>query len=224
MISLVLPVHRQADHIGAIVAEYVTALARVPAVCELLLVANGRDDGSRAECRSAAERFPQVRALVREEGGWGGAVIHGLAEARGELLGYTNSARTSPDDLVLFLLYALAYPGIVIKANRKIRESATRRAGSLLYNLQCRSLFDLPTWDVNGTPKLFPRSFTALLSLSEPGDLIDAEFAAICRREGYPMLEVPLISTRRHGGRSTTSFRSALRLYWGAIRLKRRRA
>jgi hypothetical protein len=112
--------------------------------------------------------------------------------------------------LLLLTLYAIVHPTVVLKANRKIRESWQRRFGSLLYNLECRALFDLSNWDVNGTPKIFPRTFTKLLHLTRDDDLIDAEFDAICRREGYPMIEVPIFSTRRHGGRSTTGYRSAL--------------
>ena len=62
-------------------------------------------------------------------------------------------------------------PKVVIKANRKIRESWRRRMGYLLYNLECRALFDLSVWDINGTPKVFPRSFTALLNLARDDDL-----------------------------------------------------
>jgi hypothetical protein len=119
------------------------------------------------------------------------------------------------------LLYALAYPNVVVKANRKIREGTRRRLGSLLYNIECRWLFDLANWDVNGTPKVFPRSFEQLLTLRRDDDLIDAEFSAICRREGYPMIEVPVFSTRRHGGKSTTNLGSAVKMYWGAYLLWR---
>ncbi len=41
----------------------------------------------------------------------------------------------------------------------------------------------------------------------------------MCRREGYPIVEVPVISTRRFGGRSTTNLATALRLYGGAFRM-----
>ena len=174
-----------------------------------------------ALCEDLAGRYPAVRVLPVERAGWGRAVKHGLAHARGDILCYTNSARTHPPDLLLLLLYAVAYPGVVVKANRKIRESAFRRLGSLLFNLQCRALFDLPTWDINGTPKVFPRSFERLLTLRRDDDLIDAEFNVICRRENYAVIEVPIISTRRYGGRSTTNLRSAVRLYWGAFRLFR---
>ena len=102
------------------------------------------------------------------------------------------------------LAYALAYPEVVLKANRRIRESRRRRLGSLLYNLECRALFDLSVWDINGTPKIFPRKFDQLLALRRDDDLIDAEFNIVCRDQGYPVLEVPILATERHGGKSTT--------------------
>jgi hypothetical protein len=90
-----------------------------------------------------------------------------------------------------------------------------------LYNLQCRSLFAMPYWDINGTPKVFPRQFKRLLLLSRDDDLIDLEFNVVCREEEYPVVEVPILTTRRRGGRSTTGLRSAFRLYVGAFRLWR---
>jgi hypothetical protein len=74
---------------------------------------------------------------------------------------------------------------------------------------------------VNGTPKVFPRSFSKLLELERDDDLIDVEFLVACLREGYPLIEVPILATERHGAESTTSYRSAVRLYTGAWRMKR---
>jgi hypothetical protein len=119
------------------------------------------------------------------------------------------------------LAYALAYPDAVLKANRRIRASFQRRLGSLLYNLECRMLFDLPIWDINGTPKVFPRSFGRLLELQADDDLIDAEFAVACKQEDYPVIEVPILATTRHGGRSTTNYRSAVHMYVGAYKMHR---
>jgi len=221
LISIVLPIHNQADHVGSIVPEYEEALARIPNPHEMILVVNGCRDNSLEICQALAEQHAAIRVVHNEQGGWGLAVKLGLAAAQGELLCYTNSARTRPQDLTLLLLYAIAFPNVVIKANRKIRDRWHRRLGSLLYNLECRALFDLPHWDINGTPKVFPRKFDRLLGLTRDDDLIDAEFNIICRREGYPMVEVPIFSYLRHGGESITTYRSALRLYWGAFQLRR---
>ena len=219
-VSIVLPVHNQADHIRGVVESYLEVKRRLRLDVDLILVANACTDGSSEVCQSLAGLHDEVCLLERSEGGWGRAVRAGLSCARGDLLGYANSARTSPEILALMLSYAHAYPEVVLKANRRIRDSIVRRAGSLLYNLECRALFNLPTWDVNGTPKLFPRSFHKLLELRSAGDLVDAEFMVACERAGYPIVEIPVLSSTRLGGRSTTNYRSAVRMYRGAARLR----
>jgi glycosyltransferase involved in cell wall biosynthesis len=221
-VSIVLPVHNQADQIGDLVVGYLDVVARLRIDVELVLVTNACTDRSVSVCRGLARRHREVTLLEQSAGGWGRAVRAGLTSARGDLLCYTNSARTAPETLALMLSYARVYPNVVIKANRRIRDNIVRRVGSLFYNLECRALFDIPTWDVNGTPKLFPRAFHELLKLSSTGDLIDAEFILACQEQSYPIIEVPLLATTRLGGRSTTNYRSAVRMYRGVIGLRRR--
>jgi glycosyltransferase involved in cell wall biosynthesis len=221
-VSVVLPVHNQADHIELVLNEYIESLQRLSVPFELLPVVNGpRRDESLEICRRIQERCGRIRTVCIEETGWGHAVRAGLAQANGDLVCYTNSARTTGKDLLLLLLYGVAHSDCVIKANRKIRESAGRRLGSLLYNLECRSLFDLPYWDINGTPKVFHRELGKLLALTRNDDLIDLEFNAICRAEGYQVIELPIFSSSRRSGKSTTNWRSAFRMYWGAWRLRK---
>jgi glycosyltransferase involved in cell wall biosynthesis len=222
LVSIILPVHDQADHLAGVVDGYREALARLEGGYELILVPNACKDETPAVCRELAARDPAIAVVELAEGGWGRALKAGLRVAQGDLLCYTNSARTQPEMLTLLLLYAIAYPEVVVKANRRIRDSWPRRLGSVIYNLQCRALFDLPTWDINGTPKVFPRSFRKLLDLRSDDDMIDAELMATCALEGYPIIEVPVLATVRHGGRSTTNYVSALRMYVGAMRLARR--
>jgi glycosyltransferase involved in cell wall biosynthesis len=223
--SVVLPVYNQADSIEEALEDYVAQVKRLEFPCELLPVVNGpRRDHSLEICQAVAARHPNIRTLCIDQGGWGRAVRYGLSQATGDLLCYTNSARTSGKDLLLLLLYGAAHSDSVIKANRKIRESFRRRLGSLIYNLECRALFDLPYWDVNGTPKVFSRESPKLLGLTRDDDLIDLEFNAICRAEGYPMIEAPIFSTSRRAGRSTTNWRSAIRMYWGAYEMSRHAA
>jgi len=220
--SVILPVYNQASHIQEVLEGHASKLGQLQFECELLPVVNGpRHDSSLEICRSLEASFPSIRTLVIDEGGWGRAVRHGLAHARGDLLCYANSARTQTKELVLMLLYGSIHDDSVITASRKIRAGFLRRLGSLIYNLECRALFDLPYWDVNGTPKVFHRGMRRLLELSRNDDLIDLEFNAICRREEYPVIEVPVLSSSRHSGRSTTTFASAWRLYVGAWNLRR---
>lgn len=223
LISIVLPVHNEGEHVTSIVKSYAEALRKIPYPHEIILVTNGCRDNSQEACAALAKQHSTIRVKDTRNAGWGLAVKLGLQEARGDILCYTNLSRTTAEDLAVMLLYAIAHPNVVVKSNRKIRENWRRRLGSLLYNLECRALFDLSAWDINGTPKIFPRTFDKLLSLTREDDLIDAEFNIICRREGYPLIEVPTFSYRRHGGRSTTNYCSAWKMYWGAYQLWRAR-
>jgi glycosyltransferase involved in cell wall biosynthesis len=219
--SVVLPIYNQADHLREIVGAYLSALDTRTTSYEIVLVPNGCTDTSSAVAHEMAGELQQIRVVDEAGGGWGRAVKAGLRAARGEMLCYTNSARTTPEILSLMLMYAEVYPDVVVKANRRIRDNWRRRLGSLIYNLECRALFDLSVWDINGTPKNFPRTFDKLLELRRDDDLIDLEFNVVCKREEYPLVEVPILATIRHSGRSTTNYGSAARLYVGAYRLSR---
>jgi hypothetical protein len=41
-----------------------------------------------------------------------------------------------------------------------------------------------------------------------------------CRYAGYPVVEIPIYPTERFGGRSTTSYKSAVRMLVGAYRVR----
>lgn len=220
-LSIILPVHNQAEHIGRVVQSYRDSIRSVAPHFEIILVINGCTDASLEVCQKLSTEAPEIRVITSAPG-WGAAVRAGLASAKGHVLCYTNSARTSPERLAQFIGYGLRNPGVVIKANRRRhKDSFLRRLGSLLYNVQCRWLFDLPMWDINGTPKAFPADLFPKMNLQRNDDLIDLEFNVRCQQESVEMLEVPVFFTPRHGGRSTTGWMSALRLYTRAFQFWR---
>jgi glycosyltransferase involved in cell wall biosynthesis len=219
--SLILPIHNQADHIARVVRGFLADFAKLDRACELVLVPNGCHDASEEICAELAAQHPDAVQLVAlRRGGWGRAINTGLEAARGDVLGFTNSARTRPETATLMLAYAIAYPDTVLKASRRIRESALRRAGSVLYNFECRRLFDLATWDIDGTPKFFPRRFHHLLQLDSDAELYDLAWMRACRYAGYPIVEIPIYPTERYGGRSSTNLRTAARMLLGAYRMR----
>ena len=223
--SIVLPAYNQADHIGGVLRAYSGALADLPFPFELIVVVNGpRRDRTLDLCRSVEADVPCVRTLCIDQAGWGRAVRVGLSHARGDMLCYTNSSRTTAADLHRFLWVGSRNPDCVVKANRKLRESVPRRLGSLLYNLECRALFGVPFWDINGTPKVFRRDHSRLLELTRDDDVIDLEFSVACQEANYTVIEIPVLSTQRHSSRGTTGWRSAARMYVGAWRMRQRRS
>ncbi len=123
MVSIILPVHNQANHIAATVQLYHAELeplaSRNGFAYEIILVVNACTDQSAQVCEDLSTRLPMVRTIQSAVGGWGLAVRLGLAEARGDLLLYANSARTTAPELSAVLqMPRLANPRSVIKAMR----------------------------------------------------------------------------------------------------------
>jgi glycosyltransferase involved in cell wall biosynthesis len=219
-LSLVLPVHGQADHIARVVRSFAVALQTLDLTYEIILVPNGSAADDRA-CRDLGQELQSVSCRDIEGRGWGRAVRAGIAEARGDLICFANSARTQADDLRRIVAAGLANNGAVVKALRVRRHSIVRRAGSRAFNLLCNGLLHVRTADVNGTPKAFPRTAAGLLNLVSDDDLLDLEFMWRCRRDNLRLIEIEVQSDRRHGGRSTTNLGTATRLCAGAIRFWR---
>lgn len=220
VLSVVLPCRNQADHIGDVLKSYLSPLEATGRSFELIAVPNDCADSTVDRIREIARSEPRLRVVELSAKGWGRAVKAGLDAAVGELLCYTNSARTDPRDVARLLdVYFRASP-CVAKVRRIRRHAATRELGSWLYNLEGRLLFGITVRDVNGTPKLLSRETYRRLSPSSPGDLFDLELIAAARRARIPVVELEVEGFSRHGGRSSTNMRSALRMYAGAAGLR----
>ncbi len=228
LISILLPVHNQADHISRVVTEHCTRLKTLPVAFELILIPNGCSDQTESLCSELAQTLPGVRTITSKEAGWGQAIKVGIENANGDLLCYASSARISSQDLYEHVRIALRSPYTVVKSSRMSQDNWLRQLGSRSYNWFCRMLFNIETRDVNGTPKSFPKSFSKLLTISQNGYLVDVEFNLICAQNNYPIREFPIEATPRHGGTSSTSLFTAFKLfsdafhYWFDLKTGRR--
>ena len=110
-------------------------------------------------------------------------------------------------------------PGLLAKAEARATQLGLDRAG-YLRNLEARLCFGIRCSDVNGTPKVFARALYAAARLREPGDLLDLELMVAAHRRGVRVIEVPVRGFSRHGGRSSTTLKSAWLMYRGALRLR----
>ena len=155
--------------------------------------------------------------------GWGLAVRTGLAAARGDVLAYTNTARTLPRSILEFIrVYWTARNdghSCLVKARREARHAPLRAFGSRLYNLEARLCFGIRCSDVNGTPKVFSRDLYRSIELTAKGDLVDLELMREVARQDIAVVEIPVHGFRRHGGKSSTTLGSAWRIYTGALKL-----
>ena len=219
--SIILPVYNQEKHLESLFLNYTVALDQLDKSFELIIVVNGSSDKSYSKALELAESYKMINVFNIDKGGWGRAVKYGISKAKGECICYTNSARTNVSDLINMLKYASIDNEFVIKASRIIRESFMRKFGSMIFNLEYRLLFHLPIFDVNGTPKIFHRNHIEKIdNIFSENDLIDAEIIARCFHNNIKIIEYPVFITKRFEGKSTTNYSSALKMYWGLIKLK----
>jgi hypothetical protein len=193
--------------------EYAPLAGSAPQGFEIVLVHTGDATPTGVP---AAEGI-HVEMVPAPGAGWGRSIRAGLEAAGGDLLCYTSQSRTSPEALRQVLASARAFPASVVRVNRRSRDSLAQRVGSLLYNAECRRLYGLPVWDVNGTPKAFPREFDRLLALRSDDELFDLEFSVACQANGYPVVEVPVAASSG----AAMGLATAARLYWRAFRSRR---
>jgi len=219
-LSVVLPCRNQADHIAGVIDRYFAPLDATGYPYELVIVPNASTDGTAAAVAPLAARNPRVRVVENPLGGWGLSVLTGLRAARGEILCYTNSARTDPEHLPALLALYLREQPCIAKVRRTRRGAPLREMGSWLYNLEARALLGVRVGDVNGTPKMLPRALFERAGLQSHGDLLDLELMAKARRLNVRSVELVVSRFRRHGGRSSTNLASAWRMYAGAWGLR----
>ncbi|MDP3940863.1 MAG: glycosyltransferase [bacterium] len=222
LFSIILPVYKQESHIVPLLQEFIKGLQKITKQYELLVIINGPASNEYKRLVEFAKPRDFIRAFYLDRAGWGRAVKFGISKAKGRYICYTNSARTNVADLLQMLSYSKNNKDVVVKATRIIRESWMRKFGSILYNLENRFLLKTPVWDVNGTPKVFPKNLLKKITLDSENDLIDAELMVKCFRNHIPILEVPVLFTKRKGGKSTTNLLSAFRMYLGLLELKKR--
>lgn len=226
-LSLVLPCRNQADHIEAVLLRYLNPLEALGVPFELIVVPNASTDSTLEIVEGLARRDERIRVVHNPDGGWGLSVRKGLDAAGGTILAYTNTARTDPGVIPTFVRRYLERGGgsapCVVKARRQARQARLREVGSWFYNLEARLFLGVRCGDVNGTPKVLGRELYRSLHLTATGDLLDLELMAGAYRLGVPVLEVPLRGFRRHGGKSSTTWKSALKMYAGALGLWLRR-
>lgn len=220
VVSVILPVRNQADHIDRVVRLHRQMLSEnLPVPFEFVLVENGSTDDSLEGCRKLEREITAVKALRSETVGWGAAIRLGIDRSRGEIICYASSARVDSRVLLDCIKLALEEPGAVIQAVRLGHDNALRSLASKLYQWQSRILFGIRSQDINGNPKVFSRKLAPLCKLTEKGFMVDLEFCLKCKELGYRVIEVPVNRGRRHGGKSMTGFGLGSRLYIEAFKL-----
>ena len=216
--SIIFPVMNQEDHIGRVIGAFHRELTGNKISFELITVVNCSTDRSFEECKKVSKILSGVRSYELRGCGYGLGILHGLKKAKGVYLCYLNSARIHPPDLIRTIRHFLIEDTVLVHGVRVRRENTKRGIGSLIYNTFCRTLFRIPNRDINGNPNIFSRKIYERLNLRFTDSMIDLELLERARNLRIPIVEVPVIDYSRHGGISTSNWKTIFRLMKEVLR------
>jgi dolichyl-phosphate beta-glucosyltransferase len=194
---------------------------------EVLVVDDGSRDGT---AKFVESRGPAVR-LLRNPGnrGKGYAVRHGMLEASGEWILYTDADLSAPieefDRLYVAATHGNAQVAIGSRAlDRslvKVHQAAFREYSGRFFNLAMRTITGLPFRDTQCGFKLFRRDAAqAIFSRQKlDGFSFDVEDLFIAKKLGIPVVEVPVRWSNVEG--TKVSLASGLRSFQDLVQIRR---
>ena len=180
----------------------------------IVLVNNGSTDGTREAIDALAKPDAIVPIHLRENAGYGGGILTGLAhlerDGLPDVVGWAwGDGQIAPSALVP-MLEAIRTGADIAKTVRTERhDGAMRRAVTTGYSATMRCL-GAHTRDINGCPKLMTREAFMAIEPTSVDWFIDAELVLTAERLGLDIAEHPVTMARREHGKSKVTARTVV--------------
>jgi dolichol-phosphate mannosyltransferase len=207
VLSVVIPMHDEADNVVSLVAEICAALGEGDDY-EIVLVDDGSRDSTLREMQRARAQFgPRVRVIRHDRNrGQSSGIWTGVRAARGGIVATLDGdGQNDPADIPRLLaeLRARASDGVAMVAGQrqKRQDSWLRRVSSRIANSVRNALLHDGITDTGCGLKVFDRE--AFLALP-PFDHMHRFLPALVRAAGGGVVALPVSHRpRARGGRST---------------------
>ncbi|HTW64450.1 MAG TPA: dolichyl-phosphate beta-glucosyltransferase [Bryobacteraceae bacterium] len=203
-LSIVIPAYNEEHRLPQTLRRVLEWLAqRSFSFCEVIVV----DDGSRDGTAHVVEKFAQETSLVRllsnpGNRGKGYAVRHGMLEAKGEWILYTDADLSTPIEEIAKLCRAAREQsaGVAIGSRAvdrslvAVHQPALRELSGRCFNLVMRAVTGLPFRDTQCGFKLYRAEAAREIfkRQRQDGFSFDVEDLLIARKLGVEAVEVPV--------------------------------
>jgi len=200
-LSVVIPAKNEAGSIASQLEELDRVLAPL-APFEAIYVVDGSSDETLAELARAAR--PWLRVIRhRESCGKSAAILTGARAARAEIVATLDGDGQNDPRYVLDLVAALEAggPDVALAAGRRLRrgDGLFKKLQSRIANAVRRAILQDDTPDTACGHKAFRRDVFLALPFF---DALHRFLPALVRREGYRVVQVPVVDRPRTAGRS----------------------
>lgn len=206
-LSLIVPCYNEEMVVEYTLDRLLAAFRDAGVQLEIVAVDNGSRDRTGEILSRLEATEPEIRrARVEVNRGYGFGVLAGVPLCQGRWAGIIPAdGQVDAEDVVRLFEAADATDGRVLaKVRRRFRmDGLTRKIVSISYNLFFRLLWPgIASLDINGSPKILPRSILLDMELHSEDWLLDPEIMVKAHRRGLRILEVNVFARMRGGGTS----------------------
>ena len=195
-VSVVIPVHNEADYLPPAIERLFVELASVDADVDVLLAENGSTDGTAEVGRGLGEQYPALSVLELPTPDYGAAMRAGFLRATGDWVVNFDIDYFSGE----FLDAALSHDeaDIVLGSKRAPgsddRRTWFRRFATWGFNVLLRTILGSRVSDTHGMKALRRTTVQQIApAVVSTTDLFDTELVIRAERAGSAIVEIPVV-------------------------------
>jgi glycosyltransferase involved in cell wall biosynthesis len=228
-LSIVIPAYNESRRLPQTLHRIYSWLRAQPFRWEVIVVDDGSTDGTLELTRELAARYPNLRPLSNGRNrGKGFSVRHGVLEARGRAVLFTDADLSAPIEETFKLMAAAREGYAVVVGSRgldrsliRVRQSALRELAGKAFNLAVRLLTGLNIRDTQCGFKLFDRAATRPVFEKQKIERFgfDPEVLFLAEKRGLRIAEVGVLWSHDADTRVRV-FRDGLRMLLELARMR----
>jgi len=202
-LSVIVPAYNEAVHLEDVIAKMARTLVESGLNYEICIVNNGSKDGTDTVIEKLKKDQPRITSVtLKENQGYGGGILAGLASARGQVLCWTHADGQADPQAIVRLFERMRAEGRELAMAVRVvrRESMWRKVQGNVYFRLFQLFFRSPYRDINGTPKLLTSWAARALNLKSRDWFLEPEFVIKSLRLKMPICEVETIWNSRRSG------------------------
>lgn len=203
-LSIFFPCYNDAGTIGSLVMAADTVAHELVDDCEIIVVDDGSQDNSRELLLELTKKYPRLVLVFHETNkGYGAALRSGFAQAKKELVFYTDGDGQY-DVYDLRKLFRVMQDGVDVVNGYKIarNDPLNRVIIGVIYLKIMRLLFNFHVRDVDCDFRLLRRRIFENITLNHNSGVICLEMVKKIELAGYRFADFPVHHYHRTYGRS----------------------
>ncbi|MBU0671316.1 glycosyltransferase [Patescibacteria group bacterium] len=167
---------------------------------DILVVVNGCTDNTEEVVKNLAGKYSNLKYLVTNDPGKGGAVYHGFKKAETEYIGFVDAdMATTPQEYDKLIKAMDGNDGVIAsrygKGAKITKRSFLRRLSSWVFRVVVKVVFWMPYTDTQCGAKIFSKKLiTALMpKLNITNMTFDVDLLFKAKKAGFKVIEIPTI-------------------------------